>query len=219
MHVSHETIYQSLYVQGRGELRRELARCLRTGRAHRRTRGSVERRGRIPGMVMVSERPAEANDRAVPGHWEGDLILGKGGHSAVGTLVERTTRFTLLLHLEDKTAAAVEREMRRAIRTLPTDLRRSITWDQGKEMAMHADFTTVTNIPIYFCDPHSPWQRGSNENTNGLLRQYLPKGTDLYNVSRADLRRIQRSLNGRPRQTLGYRTPHEKMSELVALTA
>jgi IS30 family transposase len=219
MHVSHETIYQSLYVQGRGELRRELARCLRTGRAHRRTRGSVERRGRIPGMVMVSERPAEANDRAVPGHWEGDLIVGKGGHSAVGTLVERTTRFTLLLHLEDKTAAAVEREMRRAIRTLPTDLRRSITWDQGKEMAMHADFTTVTNIPIYFCDPHSPWQRGSNENTNGLLRQYLPKGTDLSNVSRADLRRIQRSLNGRPRQTLGYRTPHEKMSELVALTA
>lgn len=219
MHVSHETIYQSLYVQGRGELRRELARCLRTGRAQRRTRGSVERRGRIPGMVMVSERPAEANDRAVPGHWEGDLIVGKGGHSAVGTLVERTTRFTLLLHLEDKTAASVEREMRRAIRTLPTELRRSITWDQGKEMAMHADFTTVTNIPIYFCDPHSPWQRGSNENTNGLLRQYLPRGSDLSKVSRADLRRIQRSLNGRPRQTLAYRTPYEKMSELVALTA
>ena len=219
MHVSHETIYQSLYVQGRGELRRELARCLRTGRAMRRPEGGVERRGQIPAMVMVSERPAEANDRAVPGHWEGDLIIGKGGRSAVGTLVERSTRFALLLHLEDRSAAAVEEEMRRAIRTLPAELRRSITWDQGKEMANHASFTLATGIPIYFCDPHSPWQRGSNENTNGLLRQYMPKGTDLSQLTRADLRRIQRSLNNRPRQTLGYRTPREKMTELVALTA
>jgi IS30 family transposase len=218
MRVSHETIYQSLYVQGRGELRRELARCLRSGRARRRARGTEERRGRIPSMVMVSERPAEAADRAVPGHWEGDLIVGKGGRSAVGTLVERTTRFTMLLHLEDKTADAVEKAMRKAIRTMPAELQRSITWDQGKEMATHATFTVATKIPIYFCDPHSPWQRGSNENTNGLLRQYLPKGMDLSTVSGAELRRIQRSLNGRPRQTLGYRTPFEKMSELVALT-
>lgn len=219
MHVSHETIYQSLYVQGRGELRRELARCLRFGRARRRARGAVEGRGRIPGMVMLSERPAEVDDRAVPGHWEGDLILGEGGRSAVGTLVERTTRFTLLLHLEDRSAVAVEEAMRRAIRTLPMELRRSITWDQGAEMATHARFTLATRIPIYFCDPHSPWQRGSNENTNGLLRQYLPKGDDLSDVDRAELRRIQRSLNGRPRKTLGYRTPCEKMAELVALTA
>jgi len=218
MRVSHETIYQSLYVQGRGELRRELARCLRSGRARRRARGTEERRGRIPSMVMVSERPAEAADRAVPGHWEGDLTVGKGGRSAVGTLVERTTRFTMLLHLEDKTADAVEKAMRKAIRTMPAELQRSITWDQGKEMATHATFTVATKIPIYFCDPHSPWQRGSNENTNGLLRQYLPKGMDLSTVSGAELRRIQRSLNGRPRQTLGYRTPFEKMSELVALT-
>jgi IS30 family transposase len=219
MHVSHETIYQSLYVQGRGELRRELARCLRTGRARRRSQGGVERRGRIPDMVMVRERSAEANDRAVPGHWEGDLMVGKGGTSAVGTLVERSTRFTLLLHLEDRSAPAVEGEMRRAIRTLPAELRRSISWDQGKEMANHATFTVATGIPIYLSDPHSPWQRGSNENTNGLLRQYMPKGKDLSQLTRADLRRIHRSPNGRPRQTLGYRTPCEKMNQLVALTA
>ena len=219
MHVSHETIYQSLYVQGRGELRRELARCLRSGRAQRRSHGTVDRRGRIPGMVMLSERPAEADDRAVPGHWEGDLILGEGGRSAVGTLVERTTRFTMLLHLKNRSAVAVEEAMRRAIRTLPIEMRRSITWDQGAEMSTHASFTLATRIPIYFCDPHSPWQRGSNENTNGLLRQYMPKGSDLSKVDRGELRRIQRSLNGRPRKTLGYRTPYEKMSELVALTA
>ena len=219
MHVSHETIYQSLYVQGRGELRRELARCLRSGRARRRSQGTVDGRGRIPGMVMLSERPGEANDRAVPGHWEGDLILGEGGRSAVGTLVERTTRFTMLLHVKDRSAVAVENSMRRAIRTLPTELRRSITWDQGAEMSTHASFTLATRIPIYFCDPHSPWQRGSNENTNGLLRQYMPKGTDLSKIDRGELRRIQRSLNSRPRKTLGYRTPYEKMAELVALTA
>ena len=180
MRVSHETIYQSLFVQGRGELRRELARCLRSGRACRKKRGTPDGRGRIPDMVMISERPADIADRAVPGHWEGDLILGEGGRSAVGTLVERSTRLVLLLHLKNgRAAVSVEAAMRKAMATLPAELRRSITWDQGAEMSTHAAFTLATKIPIYFCDPHSPWQRGSNENTNGLLRQYLPKSTDL----------------------------------------
>jgi len=219
MHVSHETIYQSLYVQGRGELRRELARCLRTGRTQRKSQGRVETRGKIKDMVMISERPAEAEDRAVPGHWEGDLIMGTGGKSAVGTLVERSTRFLLLLHLPDgKGATEVEAAMAKAIQTLPSELARSVTWDQGKEMARHASLTVATGIPVYFCDPHSPWQRGSNENTNGLLRQYLPKGTDLSKHSAEDLERIQRSLNGRPRATLGFMTPSERLAELVALT-
>jgi transposase, IS30 family len=219
MRVSHETIYQSLFVQGRGELRRELARCLRSGRTTRRPRGTTERRGRLPGMVMISDRPAEAQDRAVPGHWEGDIILGEGGRSAVGTLVERSTRLLLLLDLGgDRSAQAVDAAMRKTIADLPKELCRSITWDQGAEMAKHAEFTITTGVPIYFCDPHAPWQRGSNENTNGLLRQYLPKGTDLSRVSTADLRRIQRSLNGRPRKTLGYMTPSEKFAELVAST-
>ena len=205
MRVSHETIYQSLFVQGRGELRRELVRCLRSGRTSRRRRGRQERRGRLPGMVMISDRPADAEDRSVPGHWEGDLVLGEGGRSAVGTLVERSSRLVLLLHLHgDRSAEAVDAAIRKAITTLPDELRRSITWDQGAEMAKHASFTIDTGIPIYFCDPHSPWQRGSNENTNGLLRQYLPKGLDLSTITAADLRRIQRSLNGRPRKTLGY---------------
>jgi transposase, IS30 family len=219
MRVSHETIYQSLFVQGRGELRRELARCLRTGRTVRRQRGRREGQGRLPGMVNISERPAEAEDRAVPGHWEGDIILGAGGRSAVGTLVERTTRLVLLLHLGGgRSAAHVDGAMRKAIATLPAELARSITWDQGAEMANHATFTIETGIPIYFCDPHAPWQRGSNENTNGLLRQYLPKGTDLSKVSEAELQAIQRSLNGRPRKTLGYLTPSEVYAQVVAAT-
>ena len=219
MRVSHETIYQSLYVQGRGELRRELARCLRSGRAKRRPQGRVKKSGPVANMVMISERPAEVEDRAVPGHWEGDLIIGKGGASAVGTLVERTTRFVLLLHLaNDHGALAVEAAMRKAIATLPKELLRSITWDQGSEMASHLNFTISTGVPIFFCDPHSPWQRGSNENTNGLLRQYMPKGTDLSKLSAADLETIQRSLNGRPRKTLGYMMPQEKLAELVALS-
>lgn len=220
MRVSHETIYQSLFVQGRGELRRELARCLRSGRTCRKKRGTPERRGRIPGMVNISERPADVEDRAVPGHWEGDLILGEGGRSAIGTLVERSTRLVLLLHLDgDRSAVTVEKAMRKAIATLPAELRRSVTWDQGAEMANHASFTTATGIPIYFCDPHAPWQRGSNENTNGLLRQYLPKGTDLSQHSAAQLAEIQRSLNGRPRKTLDYMTPSEAYAQVVAPTA
>ena len=180
MWVSHETIYKSLYVQGRGELRRELAACLRSGRASRRPQGRLERRGGIPGKVMISERPAEVEDRAVPGHWEGDLILGKSAKSAIGTLVERSTRFVMLLHLgEDRSAAAVREAMTRAIQDLPAALRRSITWDQGVEMSEHLRFSVDTGVEVYFCDPHSPWQRGSNENTNGLLRQWMPKGTDL----------------------------------------
>lgn len=219
MRVSHETVYRSLFVQGRGELRRELARCLRFGRATRKTRGTTDGRGRIPGMTMISERPAEAEDRAVPGHWEEDLVLGEGSRSAVGTLVERSTRMTLLLHLPDgKSAKQVEAAMRKAITLLPASLARTITWDQGAEMARHAEFTTATGIPIYFCDPHSPWQRGSNENTNGLLRQYLPKGSDLSVVSRDELTAIQDSLNSRPRKTLGYLTPSEKFTALLATT-
>lgn len=216
MQVSHETIYQSLFVQGRGELRRELVRCLRSGRTRRKTRGRLEGRGRIPGMVMISERPPEVEDRAVPGHWEGDLIIGAGSRSAVGTLVERSTRYVMLLPLgADKSAMTVEARMREAITALPAHLARSVTWDQGAEMAAHAKFTLATNIPVYFCDPHSPWQRGSNENTNGLLRQYLPKGVDLSDITREELLAIQDSLNGRPRKTLQFMTPSEKLTELL----
>jgi IS30 family transposase len=219
MRVSHETIYQSIYVQGRGELKRELARCLRSGRAQRRPRARVENRGRIRDMLMISERPAEADDRAVPGHWEGDLIVGKGGRSAVGTLVERTTGYLFLLHLPDgKDAEKVDAAIRRAVTKLPGEFFRTITWDQGKEMAKHAQFTIDTGIQVYFCDPHSPWQRPSNENTNGLLRQYMPKGTDLSLLTEVDLDAIARSLNDRPRKRLGFMKPSERLAELLAMT-
>jgi IS30 family transposase len=216
MRVSAETIYQSIYVQGRGALRRELAAHLRTGRALRKPRrAGQERRGKIPGMVNVSERPAEAADRAVPGHWEGDLIEGAGGKSQIGTLVERSTRFTMLVPLPGgKTAPAVAAALVPVIAGLPGALRRSLAWDQGAEMAAHREIAVAADCEVYFCDPHSPWQRGSNENTNGLLRQYFPKGT----VMPSDPQRLQAvadELNGRPRKTLGWRTPAEAMAELL----
>jgi len=216
MRVSHETIYKSLYVQGRGGVKREFSACLRTGRAKRIPRGGLQRKGRIPNMVMISERPPEAADRAVPGHWEGDLLIGKQGKSAIGTLVERSTRFVLLFSLQEKTAEEVRRAMAKVIKTLPSSLRRTLTWDQGREMAEHAQFQIDTGVQVYFCDPHSPWQRGSNENTNGLLRQYFPKGMDLSKLSTADLKRAQDGLNGRPRKTLGWMKAAEKFNELVA---
>lgn len=219
MRVAPETIYQSLYVQGRGALRKELAACLRSGRALRRARSRLGTPRGITGKVMISERPAEAEDRAVPGHWEGDLIIGKNGQSAVGTLVERATRYVVLLHLPgDRTAETVRDAMTTKIAQLPDHLVKSITWDQGVEMAQHAHFTVETGIPIYFCDPHSPWQRGSNENTNGLLRQWMPKGTDLNIHTEADLDAFAYKLNNRPRQTLGWMKPSEALARLVAPT-
>jgi IS30 family transposase len=219
MTISHETIYRSLYVQGRGELRKELARCLRTGRAQRRPQGRVERRGPIADMVMISERPAEVEDRAVPGHWEGDLIVGKANKSAIGTLVERATRFVILLHLPNgRSAEAVRDAMTTAIQQLPASLRRTITWDQGAEMAQHVQFSIDTGVDVFFCDPHSPWQRGSNENTNGLLRQYFPKGTDLAVHDADALQAAADSLNNRPRETLNWKKPKEKLAELLATT-
>jgi IS30 family transposase len=218
MHVSHETIYMSLYVQGRGVLRRELHRALRTGRAHRRPKKSVANgQGKIPNMVLISERPAEIEDRAVPGHWEGDLIMGRR-KTCIGTLVERSTRYLMLLKLSDNTAAAVRSAMSTKILTLPAELRRSVTWDQGKEMSQHVRFTVDTGVQVYFCDPNSPWQRGTNENTNGLLRQYFPKGIDLSGVSQAQLDAVARELNERPRQTLSWMTPSQRLAEVVAST-
>jgi IS30 family transposase len=234
MRVSHEAIYQSLYVQGRGALRRELTACLRTGRALRVPRARTRGRGKhfVTSEVLISERPAEAEDRAVPGHWEGDLILGLHS-SAIGTLVERASRFTMLLHLPPMAghgaarikngpalaghgAEAVRDEIAAAITTLPDQLRRSLTWDQGAEMSQHAQLRIDTGLQIYFCDPHSPWQRGTNENTNGLLRQYFPKGTNLARHSTDDLAAVAATLNSRPRKTLGWRTPAEALDEHLA---
>ena len=235
MRVSHEAIYQSLYVQGRGALRRELTACLRTGRALRVPRARARSRGKgfITQEVMISQRPAEAGDRAVPGHWEGDLILGLGS-SAIGTLVERSSRFTMLLYLPPMTgqgprvhngpalaghgAEAVRDAIAAAIVTLPEQLRRSLTWDQGAEMAQHAQLRVQTGLPVYFCDPQSPWQRGSNENTNGLLRQYFPRGTDLARHDAQDLAAVAAALNSRPRKTLGWRTPAEALTEYLSTT-
>ena len=234
MRISHEAIYQALYIQGRGALKRELVACLRTGRALRVPRARTEGRGKkfVTPEIMISERPAEADDRAVPGHWEGDLILGLDS-SAIGTLVERSTRFTMLLWLPrmdghgDKPrvkngpplaghgAEAVRDAIAASIGTLPDQLRRSLTWDQGAEMAEHAQLRIDTGLPVYFCDPQSPWQRGTNENTNGLLRQYFPKGTDLSRHSRGDLGAVALALNTRPRKTLGWKTPAEALDELL----
>ena len=218
MHVSAETIYQAIYVQGRGELRRELARCLRTGRAVRKSqrRGDARRPRFFDDALLISHRPAEAEDRAVPGHWEGDLIIGKNNGSAIGTLVERSTRYVMLVHLPDGYKAEQARDgLIATIKTLPRHLRRSLTWDQGAEMAKHADIKLATDMAIYFCDPASPWQRGSNENTNGLLRQYFPKGTDLTQHNKKELLAVAAELNGRPRKTLGWATPAERLNELL----
>ena len=235
MRVSHEAIYQALYIQGRGALKRELTACLRTGRALRVPQARTRQRGRhfITPELMISERPAEISDRAIPGHWEGDLIIGLN-RSAVGTLVERTTRFTMLLHLPPMPghgaaaqvkngpalaghgAEAVRDAIALKISTLPDHLGKSLTWDQGTEMAQHAQLRIETGLEIYFCDPRSPWQRGTNENTNGLLRQYFPKGTDMSRYDERELDAVAATLNGRPRKTLGWRTPAEALNELIS---
>jgi transposase, IS30 family len=221
MQVSHETIYRSLFIQGRGALRKELTKNLRTGRALRRPRKRVDGRSdpdrRIPDKIMISERPAEADDRAVPGHWEGDLILGSTNRSAIGTLVERSTRFTILLHLPSPhDLPAFQEAVVQAMGALPVQLRRSLAWDQGLEMRGHTQITIAADLPIYFCDPHSPWQRGTNENTNGLLRQYLPKGSDLSVHSPEALAAIAAELNDRPRKTLGWLKPDEVIGPLLS---
>lgn len=234
MRISHEAIYQALYIQGRGALKRELSACLRSGRALRLPRERARNRGKsfLTDALMISDRPAEISDRAVPGHWEGDLILGMGS-SAIGTLVERTTRFTMLLHLPRMKghgtgnpvkngpalaghgAEAVRDAIAQTISSLPDHMRRSLTWDQGAEMAQHAQLRIDTGLEIYFCDPQSPWQRGSNENTNGLLRQYFPKGTDLSQHGVDELNAVAHALNTRPRKTLAWKTPAEALDRLI----
>jgi IS30 family transposase len=217
MRVSHETIYLTLFIQARGGLKRELTKHLRTHRANRRPKGArpPSGKGQIVDPVMISERPAAVEDRAVPGHWEGDLIMGKR-QTAIGTLVERWSRYVMLFPLPDgHTANAVRIALEATVKRLPAHLWQSLTWDQGKEMAQHAQFTVDTGVQVYFCDPKSPWQRGSNENTNGLLRQYFPKGTDLSILTQADLDDAAHSLNGRPRQTLEWMTPSEKLAEAL----
>ena len=217
MRVSHETIYLSLYVQSRGALRKELTRYLRQGHGSRRPHGrhASNGQGQLRGTLNIRERPAEANDRAVPGHWEGDLLMGKRMH-AMATLVERKSRFVMLVALPDgHTADLVADALASKITELPDQLRRSLTWDQGKEMAAHARFTIATDVPVYFCDPRSPWQRGSNENTNGLLRQYFPKRSEIAHYTQADLDAVAAELNDRPRQTLGWRSPSQALDEAL----
>ena len=220
MRVSHETIYRTLYVQTRGALKRELTAYLRSARPRRGARhaeGRGARGGSIVGALSISERPAEAADRAVPGHWEGDLLCGSGG-SQIATLVERHSRFVMLVKMPDKNSVRVARALARKIQQLPKELRRSLAWDRGIEMASHQQFTLDTQVQVYFCDPYSPWQRGSNENTNGLLRQYFPKGKDLAQYAQAHLDAVAAELNGRPRQTLGWQNPAERFDQIVALT-
>jgi IS30 family transposase len=219
MRVAKETIYQELFVYGRGGLKKELVKHLRTRRPARRSRSETSRNkasSPIPDKVMIADRPVEIEDREIPGHWEGDLIIGANNGSQVGTLVERTTGFVLLIALPDnRQATTLAEALQRQIQTLPAQLCKSITWDQGSEMAAHVAFTIATDIAVYFCDPHAPWQRGSNENTNGLLRQYLPKSTDLSVYSQADLDEIARKLNNRPRKRHGFMTPSEKFNQLM----
>ena len=220
MRVSHETIYRSLFIQARGVLKRELIGHLRSGRVMRRAKNAStagQARGQIIDAISIRERPAEIEDRAIPGHWEGDLITGSN-NTHIATLVERHSRFTMLVKVNGKDTASVVTALTKQVRKLPAELRRSLTWDRGMELAEHKRFTVATNVQVYFCDPQSPWQRGTNENTNGLLRQYFPKGTDLSQYSQVDLNKIALRLNQRPRKTLGFHTPAAKLEASVALT-